>query len=185
MSADLVSARTQEWVNEIDTTGRVAIRHRPRTYLLQFGVPVAVVIVLFVYAAVTGRVGTVELVFGVVFVPIFFLIFALIIFFQHKGKELVIDRGGITTLDGHRFGWHDVSSADVFRSSRSRPTVRILVSDSAWQGYLASRSILSRALNEFNSAVSRKNGIYLPPQLGADPDELAALINFFASNPTN
>lgn len=178
------SDQAQAWVQEISSSGRVEIGTVRRKYLVQFGLPILIVVVFFGFGFLSGNINTVPLIFGIMVVPLMLIGIALYLSRSHGGKSIVIDQSGFTTMDGQFIPWHDVEKSDIFRTSRSEPTVRVMVSEAAWTNYLSRRRGLSKVLHKFNTAVTRKRGIYLPHQLDADNDNLVELINFFAqANP--
>ena len=179
------NAQVETWLQELATTGRIEIRHSSKNYLIQFGFPIAIVIAFFLIGSLGGELSRMETVFGTVIVPLLIMGIATFFFRKNRGKALVIEQGGLTMQNGHHLSWGDISSADVFRSSRSGPAVRLVVSDRGWAEFMQRQSLPGRWLNQFNAAVTRKHGIYLPQQLGANPDDLATVINMFATDSSN
>lgn len=171
----------QAWLQELATTGRISIRTARREYWIQFGVPLAIAIAVFVIAYAIGEITLAPMIIAMVLSSVVLLGIALYLSRRNGGKEIVIDERGLTTLTGQFIPWDQIEEANVFKSARSAPVVYIVVSERAWDEHNAASSRSRRALNNLNRAYLRKRAIFFPSQLDPDEDDLAGLITFFAT----
>lgn len=172
-------SHAEKWVDEMSETGKVVIGPSNRQYMYQFGIPFLIGLAVFFYAYMNSGMEGGAFVVAVIFMTVVLGGVAMFIYRSNRGKQLVIEQRGLTTMDGQHIPWSGIEKADIFRSSRSAPVVRVQVSEPVWEEYLSNRSAIGKALHGFNTAVTRKRGIYLPAQLDADDNDLVELINFF------
>lgn len=177
-------SNAEKWVDEMSETGKVVIGPSNRQYIYQFGIPFLIGLAVLFYAYMNSEMEGGAFVIAVIWMTVVLGGVAMYIYRTNRGKQLVIEQRGFTTMDGQYIPWSEIEKADIFRSTRSAPVVRIQVSELVWEEYLSNRSAIGKVLHGFNTAVTRKRGIYLPAQLDADDHDLVELINFFAKNNT-
>lgn len=179
-TAAAASPQVQQWMDELATSGKVTVGTSRRRYFVHFGLIIAIAITVFVYAYIAGSIELPAMIFSIFLVSGLVLGCAAIVARRYRGKHIVIDRAGLTTMNGQFIAWDDIDGADVYQTARTGPIVRLQVSEPAWEAIISRGSIGMRMMNTFNKAVSGKNAIYFPTRIAPAERDVVDLINSYA-----
>ena len=181
--AQNITAKQQAWQSELEQQGQVTIASSFGSLLWRVGIAIALV-AFFVYARYqSGDIGQRGLTLAVVGFAL--LIAACIAFVvkQYGGKSIIVERHGITMIDGAFVPWSDITSVDVYAPAKSAPAVAVNLAESAWDAHLSQQNAAAKVMHKANKLIVRDRALVMPSYLAAEPTELADWLNSLVAAP--
>lgn len=81
-------------------------------------------------------------------------------------------------MEGIRVRWEDIDHITVFRVPRSGPAVQLVLTEEAWERFMASQGRGGRFVHGSNKLMSANRGLIMPQYLDARPQELSHWLNY-------
>ena len=175
-----ITVNQQAWQTELEEQGRVTISSSFGSLLWRVGVAVALV-AFFIYARYqSGDIGQRGLTLAAVGFGLLIAVCIAFVVKQYGGKSIIIDRHGITLINGVSVPWSDVVSVSVFAPAKSPPSVSLNLTESAWDAHMGQQTTAAKVMHKANSMIVRDRALVMPSYLEAGPTELAGWLNQFA-----
>ena len=180
------SPTIEAWSSELDSVGRVEIRSNFRGLIFRVGIAVIVLGMLIYSMYMEGTLGTSGLVVAVVAAAALVIGCVLFVISKWGGKAIVVERVSLVTMEGHRIPWKDIDHVTVFHVPRSGAAVQVVLTEQAWNAFLATQGRSDKFTHRTNKWMSTNRGLLMPQYMDARPQELAAWLNQFSQgNPDN
>lgn len=177
MAANSLSPKMQEWESDLKSVGRVEIRFNSKGMIPRVAFAAALLAALIWGLYNDDLFGEVGLLLAILAASAFLI--GTVSYVQRKwaNKSILVERDSIVTMEGVRVPWADIDHVTVFYVPRSGPAVQLVLTEEAWNAFMASQGRGGKILHKSNRIMSANRGLIMPQYLDARPQELSHWLN--------
>lgn len=168
------------WIQELESIGRVEIKSSFKSLIWRVGLAVAIVAFVIYARYQAGDIGQRGLTIAVIGSGVLIIACLAFVKMKYGGKSIVIERDGLTTMEGMRIPWTDIVDVTIFTAPRSDNSVLVNLTEDAWIQHMATQQGGGKMLHKANKFITRNRSIVLPSYLDAPQNDLVELLNRYA-----
>lgn len=171
----------QSWTNDLNSIGRVEIKSSFNSLWWRVGLAVAILMAVIYFRYQAGDIGTRGLTLAIIGSVVLVVGCVAFVFWRYGNKTLLIERDGVTLLDGNFYPWSDISSVSVWRDPRGQAAsaLQFNLTESAWKNHMDKQNAGGAMMHKANTLIAGDRALVISAYIGANPAELAAWMNQF------